>query len=63
VPLLILVIAMFGFRLGGAAALKPLIGVDALWWSFPLGSAASLAMAMAMAMAMATAYYRFGSWR
>jgi putative MATE family efflux protein len=55
IPLLILVVAMFGFRFGGATILKPLIGVDALWWSFPLGSAASLAMA--------TAYYRFGSWR
>ncbi|WP_258123507.1 hypothetical protein [Mesorhizobium onobrychidis] len=31
------------------------IGEEALWWSFPVGSITSLALA--------TAYYRFGRWR
>jgi hypothetical protein len=31
------------------------IGEEALWWSFPVGSTTSLALA--------AAYYRFGRWR
>ena len=54
-PLVILAVSMFPVRLGAAFALGPALGPDALWWSFPLGSAASLAMA--------AAYYRFGGWR
>ena len=54
-PLVILAISMFPVRLGSALALGPALGADALWWSFPLGSGASLALA--------AAYYRFGGWR
>ena len=54
-PLVILAIAMFPIRLGSAFLLKPWLGSEALWWSFPLGSTASLAMAIA--------YYRLGPWR
>ena len=54
-PLVILAIALFAVRLGGVFALEPLLGPDALWWSFPLGSAASLLMA--------AIYYLRGSWR
>lgn len=54
-PLVILGIALFAIRLGGAFALEPLLGPDAIWWSFPLGSAASLAMA--------SWYYLRGGWR
>ncbi len=54
-PLLILAVAMFPVRLGVALALKPWLGADALWWSFPAGSAANLAMA--------AAFYRYGGWR
>lgn len=54
-PLLILFTAMFPVRLGLATLLEPTLGVDALWWSFPAGSAATVAMA--------ALYYRFGPWR
>ena len=54
-PLVILTISMFPVRLGAALALGPVLGPEALWWSLPLGSAASLVMA--------AAYYRFGGWR
>lgn len=54
-PLAILFIAMFPVRLGTAMALRPLIGPDALWWSFPLGSGTTVALA--------ALYYRHGGWR
>ncbi|WP_085811074.1 MATE family efflux transporter [Sphingomonas sp. TZW2008] len=54
-PLAILTIAMFPVRLGVAFALQPLLGSDALWWSFPVGSAANVALA--------ALYYRYGGWR
>ena len=54
-PLVILFVSMFPVRLGIALALKPVIGADALWWSFPAGSAANLVMA--------TLFYRQGGWR
>ena len=54
-PLVILAIALFPVRLGVAFLLRPWLGGEALWWSFPLGSVASLAMAVA--------YYQFGGWR
>ncbi len=54
-PLLMLAVAMFPVRLGAAFALRPLIGEEALWWSFPLGSGALLLMAIG--------FYRFGGWR
>ena len=54
-PLLILAGTMLPVRLGFAYALVPVLGVDALWWSFPVGSAVSLALAIG--------YYWRGSWR
>lgn len=54
-PLVILVISMLLVRTGFAYFGRDLLGQDALWWSFPAGSAASLGMAVA--------YYRFGGWR
>ncbi|ONF96692.1 MATE family efflux transporter [Sphingomonas jeddahensis] len=54
-PLAILTIAMFPVRLGVAYALLPMLGADALWWSFPVGSAANVALA--------ALYYRYGKWR
>ncbi|WP_419808346.1 MATE family efflux transporter [Sphingomonas sp.] len=54
-PLLILFVSMFPVRIGVAVALKPWLDADALWWSFPAGSAANLAMAIL--------FYRYGSWR
>lgn len=55
VPLLSLVVAMYPVRIGFALAALPHLGADALWWSFPLGSAANLAIAIG--------YYRQGGWR
>jgi len=54
-PLLILFMAMFPVRLGIALSLRPMLGVDALWWSFPAGSLATLVGA--------GLYYRYGPWR
>jgi putative MATE family efflux protein len=54
-PLLILVASMFVGRIGFAWVMLPRWGIDALWWSFPIGSAVSLALAVA--------YYRYGGWR
>jgi len=54
-PLAILFVAMFPVRLGLAFALRPWLGGDALWWSFPAGSAATVTLA--------ALYYRRGGWR
>ncbi|WNO55172.1 MATE family efflux transporter [Stakelama saccharophila] len=54
-PLGILFVALYPVRIGFAYALLPSWGADALWWSFPLGSAATMVMAIF--------YYRFGKWR
>ena len=54
-PLMILFAAMFPVRLGLAVLLRPVLGVDALWWSFPAGSVTTLTLA--------ALYYRFGPWR
>jgi putative MATE family efflux protein len=54
-PLAILFVAMFPVRLGAALLLRPVLGVDALWWSFPLGSGTT--------MLGAALYYAHGGWR
>ena len=54
-PLLIQFVSMFPIGLGFASALQPILGPDALWRSFPIGSAAYLIGA--------AAYYRFGNWK
>jgi Na+-driven multidrug efflux pump len=54
-PLIILVIALWGIRVPFANFLQPRIGVDAIWWSFPISALCSMVMALA--------YYRFGRWR
>lgn len=54
-PLIILIISVLFIRTGFAYALRDTFGQDALWWSFPAGSIASLVLAVA--------YYRFGKWR
>lgn len=54
-PLAILFVAMFPVRLGLALALRPALGADALWWSFPAGSLVTLAGA--------ALYYLYGDWR
>ncbi|MFC4526094.1 MATE family efflux transporter [Dyella halodurans] len=54
-PLIILFISMWLIRPPFALLLAPAIGADSIWWSFPLGSLASMLMAMG--------YYRWGGWR
>ncbi|HET6552903.1 MAG TPA: MATE family efflux transporter [Dyella sp.] len=54
-PLVILFISMWLIRPPFALALTHRLGVDAIWWSFPLGSLASMLMAMG--------YYKWGGWR
>ncbi|MDR0182549.1 MATE family efflux transporter [Lysobacter arvi] len=54
-PLIILVIALWGIRVPFANFMQPRIGVDAIWWSFPISALCSMVMALA--------YYRFGGWR
>jgi len=53
--LLVLLTAMYGVRLGAYYLLYPLIGADALWYSFLLSSIASMALTLAV--------YFFGPWR
>jgi putative MATE family efflux protein len=54
-PLFILCVSLLVVRIPFAAALKDSWGADAIWWSFPLGSAVSMVLAIA--------YYRLGGWR
>ncbi len=55
VPLIIMVLAYIPGRLGAAYALRPWLGIDAIWWSLPLG--------MALSMSLNVAYYVRGDWR
>jgi putative MATE family efflux protein len=54
-PLVILVVSVLLIRTCFAYFLRGTFGQEALWWSFPAGSIASLLLA--------AAYYRFGGWR
>lgn len=54
-PLIIMTLALFPGRIGFVLAAEPMLGADAIWWSFPLGSA--------VMMLMAFGYYRYGNWR
>lgn len=54
-PLLILTFALWGIRVPFAKWLQPVLGIDAIWWSFPASSVCSMLMSMA--------YYRWGRWR
>ena len=47
-PLIILIVALFPVRLGVYFLGYPYIGVDALWYSFPIGSATSFLLAYAV---------------
>ena len=54
-PMLIFAATMWGIRVPFAVLLRPLLGEDAIWWSFPFGSIFSAAIAWA--------YYCWGGWR
>ena len=55
IPLLIMIIAFVCLRVPAAIALTPLLGADAVYWAFPIGSGSSLLMT--------AAYFRYGGWR
>ncbi len=54
-PLVMLIISLWLIRLPFAYLMLDRLQADAIWWSFPLASIAS--------MCMAGGYYRFGGWR
>jgi len=54
-PLLILIFTLFVVRLGFYHLAYPAVGVDALWFSFPIGSFVSLLLAFLV--------YAHGGWR
>ncbi len=54
-PMLIFAATMWGLRVPFAVLLQPVLGEDAIWWSFPFGSICSAVIAWA--------YYHFGGWR
>lgn len=54
-PLLILALALWGIRIPFASLMQPTLGVDAIWWSFPVSALCAMLMSMA--------YYRWGNWR
>ena len=54
-PLIAMIIALWGVRVPLANALTPMLGADAIWYSFPAGSLTTLLLA--------GAYYRWGGWR
>jgi putative MATE family efflux protein len=54
-PLIFLFVAMWVVRIPFAWQLSYSWGADAIWWSFPLGSTASMLLLLV--------YYRFGGWK
>jgi putative MATE family efflux protein len=54
-PLVILACSLIPFRLGVALFLRPALGADAIWWSFPVSSFVTMVLAII--------YYRKGGWR
>lgn len=54
-PLAAMVIAMYPVRLGFYELAYPALGAEAIWWSYPVGSAASLLLTWLA--------FRFGRWR
>jgi Na+-driven multidrug efflux pump len=54
-PLLILGFALWGVRVPFAKWLQPVLGQDAIWWSFPVSALVSMILSLA--------YYRWGKWR
>lgn len=55
VPLAILATALVALRVPFAYALDARLGIDAVWWSIPLG--------LVVAALLSAAYYRHGRWR
>jgi len=54
-PLVIMFLGLYPGRLGFYYLAYPVIGSDAVWWSYPVGSALTVALTIS--------YYRWGKWR
>ncbi|MEE4451221.1 MATE family efflux transporter [Novosphingobium resinovorum] len=54
-PLVILFVGLYPGRLGFYAIARPLIGSDAVWWAYPVGSVLTVLISLG--------YYRWGKWR
>ena len=54
-PLITLTVALLGVRVPLAQAFIDRLGVDSVWWSFPVSSA--------FATVLAVLYYKYGGWR
>lgn len=54
-PALIMIGALWLIRIPFAEAMQPVLGADAIWWSFPVGTISCALLAIA--------YYRWGDWR
>jgi putative MATE family efflux protein len=54
-PLIILTVSMLAMRVPFAFFMIPRFGMDAIWWSFPLGTITSSVLT--------ALYYRYGGWR
>ncbi|KRB86405.1 MATE family efflux transporter [Sphingomonas sp. Root710] len=54
-PLIIMIICLFGVRLGFATLAQRQLGFDALWWAFPFSSIVNLLLTWG--------YYARGGWR
>jgi Na+-driven multidrug efflux pump len=54
-PLLIMFVTFYPVRLGFYALAHPVLGGEAVWWAYPVGSAA--------AVVLSGLAYRFGPWR
>ncbi|WP_243840864.1 MATE family efflux transporter [Novosphingobium sp. PhB55] len=54
-PLVIMFLGLYPGRLGFYWLAYPVIGSDAVWWSYPVGSALTVALTIG--------YYRWGKWR
>jgi putative MATE family efflux protein len=52
---IILLVTLIPLRLGSAMFLRPILGADAIWLSFPASSLVTMLLAIA--------YYRWGGWR
>lgn len=54
-PLVIMFLGLYPGRLGFYFLARPLIGSEAVWWAYPVGSTLTVALTLG--------YYRFGKWR
>ena len=54
-PMVVLFFALYPVRLGFYFLARPFLGGDAVWWSYPVGSTATVLLTALC--------YRYGGWR